>query len=189
MIFAADAISQVATKMASTIRFPRRMVRVDNCNVAGMACNTTNKDSLKMTLQTEDNHMIVDLHHAFAGLMFALLNKQVSRKAQDRLIYIAARELAEWYRAMTADLKKEKAEQERLRQVGLTIDPATAETTWSYVDFYGCACPDYFGRNPGGEWVNFDDLPEATREALRERDEREQHKAQGEWRYLEAWRD
>jgi hypothetical protein len=30
---------------------------------------------------------------------------------------------------------------------------------------------DSFARNPGGEWVNFGDLPEATRKALLERDE------------------
>ena len=31
---------------------------------------------------------------------------------------------------------------------------------------------EYFARNPGGEWVHFHDLPEATREALWERDKR-----------------
>lgn len=94
-----------------------------------------------MTSQTKDSHMIGSLHNVFAGLVFALLNEQVSRNAQERLIYMAARELLEWYGAMSADLKKEEAEQERLRQVGLTIDPATAETTWSYVDYYGCVGP------------------------------------------------
>lgn len=145
-----------------------------------------------MTSQTKDSHMIGSLHNVFAGLVFALLNEQVSRNAQERLIYMAARELLEWYGAMSADLKKEEAEQERLRQVGLTIDPATAETTWSYVDYYGCVGPEYFARDPGGEWVNFDKLPEATREALRERDGRlidlEEYKAQGEWGYLKALR-
>ena len=30
----------------------------------------------------------------------------------------------------------------------------------------GCVSDEYFARNPGGEWVNFCDLPEATAKAL-----------------------
>jgi hypothetical protein len=83
-----------------------------------------------------------------------------------------------------ADLKEYKIELERRRQIGLTIDPATAETTFWWSDIFdpyhvlgkkhhaGQTGREQFARNPGGEWVNFDDLPEATREALRERDER-----------------
>jgi hypothetical protein len=72
----------------------------------------------------------------------------------------------------------------RLRKAeGLKIDPATAEIFWTYeqtMDPYGIH-PDlpeelqqvgreYFARNPGSDiWVSFDDLPDATRKALRAR--------------------
>jgi hypothetical protein len=69
------------------------------------------------------------------------------------------------------------------RQAGLAIDPDTAEVTWWYaqtLDPYGLE-PDlpeelqqiareYFARSPGSDiWVWFGDLPNRTREALRER--------------------
>ena len=68
---------------------------------------------------------------------------------------------------------------------GRKIDPETAEVTWRWgltLDPYGIH-PDlpeearqiqrnYFARSPGSEiWVLFDDLPEATREILSERNE------------------
>ena len=76
---------------------------------------------------------------------------------------------------------------ERRRQIGLTIDPATAETTFWWTDVIdpydildpkhhaGSAGRTRFARNPGasnGDWVDFNDLPEATRKALWERDGR-----------------
>ena len=75
-----------------------------------------------------------------------------------------------------------KAELERRRQIGLTIDPADAETTvwWTDVsDPYdildesyhvGRRVREYFARHPGGDWVHFGDLPDATDDALWERD-------------------
>ena len=69
------------------------------------------------------------------------------------------------------------------KEEALKIDPATAEVDWCYaqvVDPYG-VCPDlpeeydcvgraYFARRPGSDiWVEFGDLPEATREALHHR--------------------
>jgi len=75
-----------------------------------------------------------------------------------------------------------KAEVERRRQIGLTIDPATAETMFWYADMndpYDILDEEYhegqygrerFARNPGGVWVDFNDLPEATHEALWQRD-------------------
>jgi len=78
-----------------------------------------------------------------------------------------------------------KAEIERRRQIGLTIDPTTAETTFGWYDLgdpYGimghkyhldCVGRERFARNPGAtDWINFNDLPEATREALWKRDGR-----------------
>ena len=75
-----------------------------------------------------------------------------------------------------------QAELERRRQIGLTIDPATAETAClggnrtdpygvfdaKYHDGYNRSLP--FARNPGGEWIVFHDLPDATNDALWERD-------------------
>ena len=72
------------------------------------------------------------------------------------------------------------------KEAGLKIDPETAEVTWEYaqtLDPYGIY-PDlpeecqqvgreYFARSPGTDiWVQFGDLPEATREALWRRLER-----------------
>jgi len=69
------------------------------------------------------------------------------------------------------------------KEAGLKIDPETAEVTWIYawtVDPYGVhpdlpeehqqAGREYFARSPGSDvWVDFGDLPAATRDALRER--------------------
>jgi hypothetical protein len=66
------------------------------------------------------------------------------------------------------------------KAAGLHIDPETAEVLWKYtqvVDPYGvgaeiaeecdCVGRSYFARSPGmGVWVEFRDLPKATRDAL-----------------------
>ncbi len=66
------------------------------------------------------------------------------------------------------------------KMAGHQINPITAEVCWHYgqvVDPYGvhreipdeCGCVGrhYFARNPGGKvWIEFGDLPEATRRAL-----------------------
>ena len=72
------------------------------------------------------------------------------------------------------------------KEAGLKIDPKTAEVMWTYaltLDPYG-VYPDlpeeyqqvgreYFARSPGNDiWVDFGDLPEATRDALWEMHER-----------------
>ena len=69
------------------------------------------------------------------------------------------------------------------KEAGLKIDPETAEVTWIYAeecDPYGvhpdlpaewsCVSRAQFARSPGSDvWVNFGDLPAATRDALWER--------------------
>jgi len=67
------------------------------------------------------------------------------------------------------------------KEAGLKIDPETAEVDWIYaltLDPYGvypdlpadCVGREYFARAPGSDvWVSFDDLPDATREALWEK--------------------
>jgi hypothetical protein len=69
---------------------------------------------------------------------------------------------------------------------GLKIDPETAEVWWEYahvLDPYGihpnlpnearCVGRAYFARSPDSEiWVEFGDLPEATRDALWEKHKR-----------------
>ena len=72
------------------------------------------------------------------------------------------------------------------KEAGLHIDPEAAEVEWTYaqtLDPYSVD-PDlpeelrqvgreYFARSPGSEvWVWFGDLPEATRNALREKHEK-----------------
>ena len=79
-------------------------------------------------------------------------------------------------------LDEYKAFLDHKRQVGLTIDPATAETTFWYADdadpyyvldhslYEGQVGRARFARAPGGEWVDFNDLPDATGKALAKRD-------------------
>jgi hypothetical protein len=69
------------------------------------------------------------------------------------------------------------------KAAGLHIDPETAEVLWAYrqvVDPYGvwpeipeeCDCVGraYFARSPGmGVWIEFGDLPDATRDTLWEK--------------------
>jgi hypothetical protein len=69
------------------------------------------------------------------------------------------------------------------KEAGLHIDPETAEVDWTYgltLDPYGIypelpedyeqVGREYFARTSGSHvWVNFGDLPEATRDALWEK--------------------
>jgi hypothetical protein len=69
----------------------------------------------------------------------------------------------------------------RIKQAAAAVDPETAEVTCQYVpvlDPYGirpdnleadCIGRTFFARAPGGEWVEFGDLPKAARERLHER--------------------
>jgi hypothetical protein len=66
------------------------------------------------------------------------------------------------------------------KEAGLKIDPDTAEVCWWYAQVvdpfgvfpeiakeYDCVGREYFARSPGSDiWVQFGDLPEATRKAL-----------------------
>jgi len=60
---------------------------------------------------------------------------------------------------------------------GLHINPETADVMWVWspnLDYEegerGYPFPERFARNPGdGEWVSFQDLPQATRDALLEK--------------------
>ena len=72
------------------------------------------------------------------------------------------------------DLEKYEAEIERRRQIGLTIDPAIGETTYWFSDTNDPYCildekyhgdyyrGEHFARNPGGEWVHIQDVPDET---------------------------
>jgi hypothetical protein len=82
------------------------------------------------------------------------------------------------------NLEQYKTFIEERRKIGLTIDPATAETFFLYCDVtnpYSVLDPEpksfsigrvSFARYPGAEYnaVRFCDLPEATRVALEKRD-------------------
>jgi hypothetical protein len=122
---------------------------------------------------------------AIAALVGAIVGQDVPRGPYSEHVYEAARNVAESYEDAAAvyngkltDLEEYKAELERRRQIGLTIDPDTAEKMCWYADMgdrygildkkhhEGCVSDEYFARNPGGEWVNFCDLPEATAKAL-----------------------
>jgi hypothetical protein len=84
------------------------------------------------------------------------------------------------------------------KEAGLLIDPETAEVEWTYaltLDPYGIY-PDlpeelqqvgreYFARSPGSNvWVQFGDVPEATRDALWEK-----HKAKLAFPAGMAWKE
>lgn len=131
-----------------------------------------------MTLLNDDDmtryYRLHEQHYAIDRLVSAFLNSRVSRRTQDKLsqqTFKIAEALEELFTWIATALEKEKSEDERLRQVGLTIDPATAETRWVHVRIYGSIMRADYARSPGGEWVRFDDLPEATREALTTRNE------------------
>src|SRR5262249_46706892 len=88
------------------------------------------------------------------------------------------------YRAQARRMEMNDQEREQFRAVrreaGLKIDPETAEVAWIYAqtaDPYGIEPElpeeywqvgrEYFARSPGSDvWVSFDDLPDATRDAL-----------------------
>src|SRR4051812_33104024 len=90
--------------------------------------------------------------------------------------------------------------QEHRRLVGRSIEPETAEIFWKWgqiLDPYGdedalpeesrCIGRIYFARAPGGdEWICFNDLPEATREALWKRMEAEEPSVVEFWNQLQA---
>ena len=74
------------------------------------------------------------------------------------------------------------------KEAGLRIDPETAEVCWDYaqvVDPYGihnlsdedehyCIGRAYFARSPNSDvWVEFGDLPDATRDALWQKHKRQ----------------
>jgi hypothetical protein len=77
-----------------------------------------------------------------------------------------------------------EVELKRLRKIGKTIKPATAETTFWWADDYdpydilpevfhiGSSGRVRFARDPGGEWVEFGQLPAQTAKALWKRDGR-----------------
>ncbi len=88
-------------------------------------------------------------------------------------VYQAAGNLAGAVRASLAiynhkmiDIDEYEAEIERRRQIGLTIDPAIAETMFWWADMNdpydilderhheGQSGREYFARNPGGEWTS-----------------------------------
>ena len=122
---------------------------------------------------------------AITSLVEALIGENVAGGPYSDDVYWAAAKFVYAYRAKQemqncriTDFDEYWAERERLRQIGLTIDPATAETTWRYEDLNdpydildeeyheGQVGREYFARNPGGEWVYCGDLPEATSELL-----------------------
>jgi hypothetical protein len=127
---------------------------------------------------------------AISELVNAVMGEEVPRVPYGKLIYKAAWGVAHACQNLNAvchcrmtDWDEVQAECERRRQIGLTIDPATAVTRWWDADFadpYGILdekfhlgiVDEQFARNRGAsnaDWVNFSDLPEATKKALQER--------------------
>jgi len=139
----------------------------------------------------KDNHWLVhkNVDDTIKALVYALVGRNVPRGPYSEHVYKAAAKFVHAYRAgqemencRITDFDEYKAEVERRRQIGLTIDPATAETMFWFADMndpYDILDEEYhegqygrerFARNPGGVWVDFNDLPEATHKALWRRD-------------------
>ena len=128
---------------------------------------------------------------AITALIDTLVGENVVRGPYSDDVYRAAEKFVHAYRAgqemqncRITDLKEYEAEIERRRHIGMTIDFTTAETTLGWADLNdpynmldekhhdGQSGRKYFARNPDGTWVVFEDLPEATRNALWKRDGR-----------------
>jgi hypothetical protein len=151
-----------------------------------------------MTLPTEDDCKLADknLDDAIANLLGAAppgIDDKKEGRFSERFYELvwklveAGNAVKTVYNYKITDIEEYKAEIERRRQIGLTIDPAVAETMFWWADggdpyhildekyHYGCIGREQFARHPGAsnsDWVNFDELPEATREALWKRDGR-----------------
>jgi hypothetical protein len=151
-----------------------------------------------MPLPTEDDYKLVNknLDDAIDSLIDAASSifKEKEDGEYSKRTYGLVWKLVEAGNAVNAvnnykitDIEEYQAEIERLRRIGLTIDPATAETIFWHADagdpyrildekfHYGCVGRERFARHPGAsnsDWVNFEELPEATRDALWKRDGR-----------------
>jgi hypothetical protein len=151
-----------------------------------------------MPMPTEDDYKRANKNQddAIAELVEAVLRErqEVVGTKHGGPVYKAAWKLVKAcntleavYHQRLTDVDEYKAEVERRRQIGLTIDPATAETTFWWADIHDPYCildretfhvgsvgREQFARHPGAsknDWIDFNDLPEATRNALWERDE------------------
>jgi hypothetical protein len=146
-------------------------------------------------IPTRNDYKLVNKNQddAIAQLVDAVVGREVPRAPYGELVYKAAGKLVDACEALYAVYnyrltdEEYEAEVERRRQIGLTIDPATAETTFWWADYAnpyrlldrekydtGCVGRAEFARHPGAsntDWVSFGHLPKATRKALWERDE------------------
>jgi hypothetical protein len=150
-----------------------------------------------MPMPTEDDYKLANKNQddAIAELVDTVLRERPEGRPTrySDPVYKAAWKVTEACKALEAvydyrltDIDEYNAEVERRRQIGLTIDPATAESTFWWADIHDPYCildremyhegqggRERFARNPGAsyyDWVHFRDLPKATREALWERD-------------------
>jgi hypothetical protein len=149
-----------------------------------------------MPMPSDDDHRRANesQDEAVATLVAAVLSEPQEPQSPrySEAVYKAAWKLVDACNVVQAnydyritDLEEYKVEVERRQQIGLTIDPATAETTFWWADagdpyhlldegsHLGCVGRVRLARNPGAsDWVAFSDLPEATSKALLERDGR-----------------
>src|SRR5262249_28742418 len=117
------------------------------------------------------------------GRLSACSTAQVSPRREARCCRLGAGEPAAERREQMGTIMTDEERQAWLairKEAGLKIDPETAEVEWLYaqtLDPYGVypelpeECQqvgrEYFACSPGSDvWVNFGDLPEATRDAL-----------------------
>ena len=146
-----------------------------------------------MTMPTKEENLLQKMDDAiadFASVVSRHPRSSDPKEGYSEAVYEAAskacKALDEVYNGKLTNIEEYNAEIERLRQIGSTIDPATAETAVWYADYFDPydICdpkfnppqsdwgPERFARHRGAsnrDWVNFCDLPQATRDALEER--------------------
>ena len=104
-------------------------------------------DACQAPMPTEGNYELVNKNpdDAIAELVDAVLGerREVRPARHGELVYQVAWKVAEACKALNAvynyrltDIEEYKAEVERRRQIGLTIDPATAETMFWWADIH-----------------------------------------------------
>jgi hypothetical protein len=151
-----------------------------------------------MSFPTADDHKRANQSQddAIAALVSVATSEppQAESPRYSEAVYKAAWKVVEACQAVQVrydykikDIEEYNKEVERRRQIGLTIDPATAETMFWYADAFdpyricdekmhiGQVGRERFASHPDAswrDWVSFHDLPEATRNALWERDGR-----------------
>jgi hypothetical protein len=172
---------------------------IDAVPAVAEALDRPHRNPSKLPIDEDYKRAGENLDDAITALVDAVHHDDEHQSAEERsindryskVVYEAAWKLNKACTAVAAvhsyrisDRDEYEAFLDRKRQIGLMIDPATAETMFHYADVgdpydvlgrefqTGCVGRERLARAPGGKWVNFGELPDATRDALWARDGR-----------------